>query len=55
MNKLLLELENIETRIKKSLEERKEAFSFKEHERLDKEIYLLEQSKRKILNKIFSF
>ena len=52
MNKFKRDLDAIETKIVEK--EKDVAFTFAEHERLDKELHTLEYEKSKLLDKIFS-
>lgn len=54
MNKFKRDLDAIETKIKIVEKEKDVAFTFAEHERLDKELHTLEYEKSKLLDKIFS-
>ena len=54
MNKLIKDLDLIEEKIKLAQEEKSVAFTFAEHERLDKELHTLEYERVKLLDKIFS-
>lgn len=54
MNKLIKDLDLIEEKIKLAQEEKSVAFTFAEHERLDKELHTLEYKRGKLMDEIFS-
>ena len=55
MNEAIKKLDVIETKIKIVEKEKDVAFTFAEHERLDKELHDLEHERVKLLDKIFFF